>query len=181
MNATVLRRLVHTELLLALREPVSMFMSVILPLAVFLALGFSVGSMEIEVDRDSGIVEMFHARDVLLAGNIAWVTAVFGIVALPQTLVEFRQHGHGRTTRRKKRRRRSCLSHPMPGSSRLRRTCTTASPASEWWSGRRFCTVTGSVASARRLASGGRGEDSQGQHVSWRRSPPMSASVFYAN
>ena len=93
MNATVLRRLVHTELLLALREPVSMFMSVILPLAVFLALGFSVGSMEIEVNRDSGIVEMFHVRDVLLAGNIAWVTAVFGIVALPQTLVEFRQHG----------------------------------------------------------------------------------------
>ena len=36
---------------------------------------------------------MFHVRDVLLAGNIAWVTAVFGIVALPQTLVEFRQHG----------------------------------------------------------------------------------------
>ena len=32
-------------------------------------------------------------RDVLLAGNIAWVTAVFGIVALPQALVEFRQHG----------------------------------------------------------------------------------------
>ena len=64
-----------------------------MPLAVFLALGFSVGSMEIEVNRDSGIVEMFHVRDVLLAGNIAWVTAVFGIVALPQTLVEFRQHG----------------------------------------------------------------------------------------
>ncbi len=62
MNATVLRRLVHTELLLALREPVSMFMSVILPLAVFLALGFSVGSMEIEVDMDSGIVELFHVR-----------------------------------------------------------------------------------------------------------------------
>ena len=45
------------------------------------------------MNRDSGIVEMFHVRDVLLAGNIAWVTAVFGIVALPQTLVEFRQHG----------------------------------------------------------------------------------------
>ena len=41
------------------------------------------------MNRDSGIVEMFHVRDVLLA----WVTAVFGIVALPQTLVEFRQHG----------------------------------------------------------------------------------------
>ena len=38
MNTMVLRRLVHTELLLALRKPVSMFMSVILPLAVFLAL-----------------------------------------------------------------------------------------------------------------------------------------------
>ena len=93
MNATALRRLIYTELLLALREPVAMFMSVILPLAVFLALGFSVGNMEIEVNRDSGIVELFYVRDVLLAGNIAWVTAVFGIVALPQTLVEFRQHG----------------------------------------------------------------------------------------
>ncbi len=93
MNSTALRWLIYTELLLALREPAAMFMSVILPLAVFLALGFSVGSIEIPVDRDSGIVEMFHVRDVLLAGNIAWVTAVFGIVGLPQTLVEFRQHG----------------------------------------------------------------------------------------
>ena len=93
MSSTALRWLIYTELLLALREPAAMFMSVILPLAVFLALGFSVGSIEIPVDRDSGIVEMFHVRDVLLAGNIAWVTAVFGIVALPQTLVEFRQHG----------------------------------------------------------------------------------------
>lgn len=93
MNATALRRLISTELLLALREPGAMFMSVILPLAVFLALGFSVGVIEIPVERDAGIVEMFHVRDVLLAGNIAWVTAVFGIVALPQTLVEFRQHG----------------------------------------------------------------------------------------
>ena len=93
MNSTALRWLIYTELLLALREPAAMFMSVILPLAIFLALGFSVGSIEIPVDRDSGIVEMFHVRDVLLAGNIAWVTAVFGIVALPQTLVEFRKHG----------------------------------------------------------------------------------------
>ena len=93
MNVTALRRLIHTELLLALREPGAMFMSVILPLAMFLALGFSVGGIEIPVDRDSGIVEMFHVRDVLLAGNIAWVTAVFGIVALPQALVESRRHG----------------------------------------------------------------------------------------
>ena len=93
MSATALRQLIYTELLLALREPAAMFMTVVLPLAVFLALGFSVGGMEIEVNRDSGIVEMFHVRDVLLAGNIAWVTAVFGIVVLPQTLVEFRQHG----------------------------------------------------------------------------------------
>ena len=93
MNSTAMRRLIYTELLLAVREPAAMFMSVILPLAVFLALGFSVGSVEIPVDRDAGIVEMFHVRDVLLAGNIAWVTAVFGIVVLPQTLVEFRQHG----------------------------------------------------------------------------------------
>ena len=93
MNSTALRWLIYTELLLALREPAAMFMSVILPLAVFLALGFSVGSIEIPVDRDVGVVELFHVRDVLLAGNIAWVTAVFGIIALPQTLVEFRQHG----------------------------------------------------------------------------------------
>ena len=93
MNATAFRWLIYTELLLALREPAAMFMSVILPLAVFLALGFSVGDIEIPVDREGGGVDMFHVRDVLLAGNIAWVTAVFGIVALPQTLVELRQHG----------------------------------------------------------------------------------------
>ncbi|MDE2839548.1 MAG: ABC transporter permease [Chloroflexota bacterium] len=93
MNATALRRLIVTELLLALREPGAMFMALILPLAVFLALGFSVGVIEIPVERDTGVVEMFHVRDVLLAGNIAWVAAVFGIIALPQTLVEFRQHG----------------------------------------------------------------------------------------
>ena len=93
MNSTALRRLIYVESLLALREPVAMFMSVILPLAVFLALGFSVGNIEIPVDRDTGIVEMFHVRDVLLAGNVAWVITAFGIIALPQTLVEFRQHG----------------------------------------------------------------------------------------
>ena len=93
MNSAALCRLIHTELLMAMREPAAMFMMVILPLAVFLALGFSVGGIEIEVDRDSGITELFHVRDVLLAGNIAWVTSVFGIVALPQTQVEFRQHG----------------------------------------------------------------------------------------
>ena len=93
MNSTAFRWLIYTELLLALREPAAMFMSVILPLAVFLALGFSVGDIEIPVDREGGGVDMFHVRDVLLAGNIAWVTAVFGIVALPQTLVELRQHG----------------------------------------------------------------------------------------
>ena len=98
MNSTALRRLIHTELLLVAREPAAMFTSVILPLAIFLALGFSVGGVEIPVDRDGGVVEMFHVRDVLLAGNIAWVTAVFGIVALPQTLVEFRQHGVFRRT-----------------------------------------------------------------------------------
>ena len=93
MNSTAMRRLIYTELLLAVREPAAMFLSVVLPLAVFLALGFSVGATEIEVDRDIGVVELFHVRDVLLAGNIAWVTAIFGIVSLPQTLVEFRQHG----------------------------------------------------------------------------------------
>lgn len=93
MNNTAFRRLIHTELLMALREPGAMFMSMILPLAVFLALGFSVGNIEIPVERDDGIEEMFHVRDVLLAGNIAWVAAVFGIIALPQRLVEFRQHG----------------------------------------------------------------------------------------
>ena len=93
MNSTAFRWLIYTELLLTLREPAAMFMSIILPLAVFLALGFSVGDIEIPVDREGGGVYMFHVRDVLLAGNIAWVTAVFGIVGLPQTLVEFRQHG----------------------------------------------------------------------------------------
>ena len=93
MNSMALRWLIYTELLLAVREPAAMFLSVVLPMAVFLALGFSVGTVEIEVDRDIGAVELFHVRDVLLAGNIAWVTAIFGIVSLPQTLVEFRQHG----------------------------------------------------------------------------------------
>ena len=93
MNSTALRRLIYTELLLAVREPAAMFMSVVLPLAIFLVLGFSVGSTEIEVTTDSGVVETFHVRDVLLAGNIAWVTAIFGVIALPQGLVEFRQHG----------------------------------------------------------------------------------------
>ena len=37
MNSTAMRRLIYTELLLAVREPAAMFMSVILPLAVFLA------------------------------------------------------------------------------------------------------------------------------------------------
>lgn len=93
MNSTALGRLIHVELLLVLREPAAMFTSVILPLAIFLALGFSIGAVEIPVDRDAGVVETFHVRDVLLAGNIAWVTAIFGIVSLPQVLVEFRQHG----------------------------------------------------------------------------------------
>lgn len=93
MSFKALRWLVYTELLMTVREPAAMFMSVILPLAIFLALGFSVGGMEIEVSRDSGVVDLFHVRDVLLAGNIAWVTAGFGIVALPQVLVELRQYG----------------------------------------------------------------------------------------
>ena len=95
MNYTALRTLAHTELLLALREPAAVFMLLILPVGMFLALGFSVGDIEIPipVDPDSGLVEMFHVRDVLLAGNIAWVTAAFGIIALPQALVEYRQHG----------------------------------------------------------------------------------------
>ena len=93
MNSTAMRRLIYTELLLAVREPAAMFMSLILPLAIFLALGFSIGGMEIEVDRNIGVAELFHVRDVLLAGNIAWVTAIFGIISLPHTLVEFRQHG----------------------------------------------------------------------------------------
>ena len=93
MNSTALGRLIHTELLLVAREPAAVFTSVILPLAIFLALGFSVGGVEIPVDRNAGVVEIFHVRDVLLAGNIAWVTAIFGIVSLPQALVAFRQHG----------------------------------------------------------------------------------------
>ena len=84
MNTTAFRRLIYTELLLAVREPAAMFMSIILPLAIFLALGFSIGDIEIPVDREGGGVDMFHVRDVLLAGNIAWVTAIFGMVALPQ-------------------------------------------------------------------------------------------------
>ncbi len=93
MNANAFRWLIYTELLLAVREPAAMFMTIILPLAIFLALGFSIGDIEIPVDREGGGVDMFHVRDVLLAGNIAWVTAIFGMVALPQSLVEFRQHG----------------------------------------------------------------------------------------
>ena len=93
MNYTALRTLAHTELLLALREPAAVFMLLILPVGMFLALGFSVGDIEIPIDPDSGLVEMFHVRDVLLAGNIAWVTAAFGIIALPQALVEYRQYG----------------------------------------------------------------------------------------
>lgn len=93
MNAKAMRRLLYAELLLTAREPAAVFMSLILPLAVFLALGFSVGNIEIEVAGDSGNVGLFHVRDVLLAGNVSWVIAVFGIIGLPQTLVEFRQHG----------------------------------------------------------------------------------------
>ena len=51
MSSKALRWLVYTELLMVVREPGTMFMSVILPLAVFLALGFSVGGTEIEVSR----------------------------------------------------------------------------------------------------------------------------------
>ena len=93
MSPRALQRLVYTELFMTVREPGAMFMAVILPLAIFLALGFSVGGTEIEVDKGSGVVDLFHVRDVLLAGNIAWVTAGFGIVALPQALVELRQYG----------------------------------------------------------------------------------------
>lgn len=93
MNSTAFRWLIYTEFLIAVREPAAMFMAVILPLVVFLALGFSVGGIEIPIPLDGGGVAMFHVRDVLLAGNIAWVTAVFGIVALPQALVEYRQYG----------------------------------------------------------------------------------------
>lgn len=93
MNAKAMRRLLYAELLLTAREPAAAFMSLILPLAIFLALGFSVGDIEIEITTDSGNVGLFHVRDVLLAGNISWVTFVFGVIALPQALVEFRQHG----------------------------------------------------------------------------------------
>lgn len=93
MNAKAMRRLLYAELLLTAREPAAMFMTLILPLAIFLALGFSVGDIEIEISADSGNVGMFHVRDVLLAGNVSWVIAVFGIIGLPQALVEFRQHG----------------------------------------------------------------------------------------
>ncbi len=93
MNSVAISRLVYSELLLAVREPAAMFMSVIMPLALFLALGFAVGDIEIVVDRESGVSEVFHVRDVLLAGNIAWVTAVYGIMMLPQVMVEYRQYG----------------------------------------------------------------------------------------
>ena len=39
--------LLYSEMLLVLREPAALFTSLILPMAVFLALGFSVGSTEI--------------------------------------------------------------------------------------------------------------------------------------
>ena len=93
MNSKSIPRLLHAELLLTAREPAAVFMSLILPLAIFLALGFSVGDIEIEITADSGNIDLFHVRDVLLAGNVSWVIAIFGIIGLPQTLVEFRQHG----------------------------------------------------------------------------------------
>ena len=93
MSINTLRWLLYSEALLVLREPAAMFMTLILPLALFSALGFSVGNTEISVESVQGVVDVFHVRDVLLAGNIAWVTATFGIVALPQGLVEYRQHG----------------------------------------------------------------------------------------
>ena len=93
MNFIAIRWLLYNEVQLALREPAVIFMSLILPMAIFLALGFSVGGYEIPVERAAGDVATFHVRDVLLAGNIAWVTAAFGIVSLPQALVEYRQHG----------------------------------------------------------------------------------------
>ena len=85
--------LLYSEMLLVMREPAALFTSLILPMAVFLALGFSVGSTEIPVERAGGETETFYVRDVLLAGNIAWVTGMLGIVGLPQSLVEYRQHG----------------------------------------------------------------------------------------
>ena len=93
MNYAALTRLLYAELLLALREPAALFMFLILPLATFLVLGFSVGDIEIPVTRDSGDVDTFHVRDVLLAGNVAWVIAGFGVIAFPQVMVEFRQYG----------------------------------------------------------------------------------------
>ena len=51
MNSTALRWLIYTELLLVMREPAAIFMSLVLPVALFLGLGFSIGSLEIEVDR----------------------------------------------------------------------------------------------------------------------------------
>ena len=93
MNFNTVHSLLYSELLLALREPAVVFTSLVLPLAVFLALGFSVGGTEIPVETSTGGTETFHVRDVLLAGNIAWVTAIFGIVSLPQSIVEYRQHG----------------------------------------------------------------------------------------
>ena len=53
--------------MLAAREPAAVFMSLIPPLAIFLALGFSVGDIEIEITSDSGNAGLFHVRDVLLA------------------------------------------------------------------------------------------------------------------
>ena len=85
--------LLYSEVLLVLREPAALFTSLILPMAVFLALGFSVGDTEIPVERADGATEIFYVRDVLLAGNIAWVTGMLGIIGLPQGLVEYRQYG----------------------------------------------------------------------------------------
>ena len=93
MNLNAVRLLLYNELFLALREPAVVVTSLLLPLAVFLALGFTIGDMEIPLETATGGTQIFHVRDVLLAGNIAWVTAVFGIVSLPQSLVENRQHG----------------------------------------------------------------------------------------
>ena len=62
MSSKALLWLIYTELLMTVREPGAMFMSIILPLAVFLALGFSVGGTEIEVSKDSGVVDLFHVR-----------------------------------------------------------------------------------------------------------------------
>lgn len=85
--------LLYSETLLVLREPAALFTALILPMSVFLALGFSVGSTEIPIEQPGGETRIFYVRDVLLAGNIAWVTAMLGIIGLPQGLVEYRQHG----------------------------------------------------------------------------------------